>query len=227
MKKSFIFINILMCLAVMIGDFCYMKYGTILIKGIASGLFVLTGIINLIYCIKNKLSLKFPIFLVCALFIAMLGDIFLNIEFIVGGIIFAIGHVIFIVAYCMLHKFKWLDLIFMASVLIPSILIVLFLPSLNFSDISLKVLCICYAAIISVMVGKSLSNLFRQKSFLNLNILIGSILFFVSDLMLLLSKFAKVPNTGTVCLLTYYPALFLLAFSIFFFADEKLETNHN
>lgn len=221
MKKSFLLINVLLCIAVMIADFYYMTVGTIAIKSLASGLFVLTGLVNLVYCLINKTPKIFPIIIVVALIFAMLGDIFLEINFIFGAAIFAVGHIIFIVAYCFRQKFKWTDLIYIAGVMIPAILIILFLPSLKFDDIVLKILCLVYAIVISTMVGKALANFVRERNFLNFNLLLGAVLFFVSDLMLLLARFAQVPNAIVICLLTYYPALFLLGFALYHFADEK------
>ena len=79
----------------------------------------------------------------------------------------------------------------------------------------MQVVCCVYALIISLMVGKAIANFIKEKSKLNLIILIGSSLFFFSDFMLLFSVFS---NLGLVflalCLITYYPAEFILAYSI-------------
>ena len=71
------------------------------------------------------------------------------------------------------------------------------------------------------MVGKAVSNYIQDRSVQNLIILIGSILFFVSDFMLLLNLFStiKIRVFGQslfrlLCLTTYYPAEFMLAHSI-------------
>ena len=55
----------------------------------------------------------------------------------------------------------------------------------------------------------------KEKSTLNLIILIGSVLFFLSDFMLLFNVFSSVSAVfGILCLALYYPAEFLLAHSI-------------
>ena len=79
----------------------------------------------------------------------------------------------------------------------------------------MQILCCIYAFVISIMVGKAIANFIKEKSQLNLIILLGSILFFFSDFMLLFNVFADVGRIFSVlCLATYYPAEFLLAYSI-------------
>lgn len=50
-------------------------------------------------------------------------------------------------------------------------------------------------------------------------IVLGSILFYISDFMLLLNVFGDVPGTSYLCLITYYPAQFILAFSLFVYGN--------
>ena len=88
------------------------------------------------------------------LFFAMLGDILLEIEFIVGALLFAVGHVFFFVSYLMLTKFKWTDLIYIAVAIVVSLLII-FISRVNFGD--MQILVFAYAIIISGMLGKSIS----------------------------------------------------------------------
>ena len=146
---------------------------------------------------------------------ACLGDIFLEIQFIDGAILFAICHVFYFFSYCKILKFKWKDLIYSAIIFVPSLCIILFAPIFNFGGVILQILCCVYAFVISIMVGKSISNFIKEKSFLNIIILIGSALFFFSDYMLLFNVFADVSRLfGILCLITYYPAEFLLAYSI-------------
>ena len=67
------------------------------------------------------------------------------------------------------------------------------------------------------MLGKSIGNLIKNYSIKNLIISIGSLLFFVSDLMLVLNGFLGVGNWASyTCIALYYPALSLLALSMNF-----------
>ena len=92
----------------------------------------------------------------------------------------------------------------------------------------MKGVCCAYAFIISFMVGKAISNLLKEKNSTNKIIVIGSILFFISDLMLMLNKFGNIPGTSYLCLGTYYPGQFILAFSLFKYATiNRLNYNKN
>ncbi len=214
-KKISYILNIIFIILIMVGDICYITFGGTWLKGLTSALFVLLGTINLYFAILFKGNIKFCSWLLAGLFFAMLGDILLNIHFITGAIFFAVGHIFFFVSYCFLQKFKWQNLIYGLAIFIPSLLIITLVPIFDFNGILMEIICIVYALIISLMVGKSISNFVNKKSVLNILILIGSGLFFFSDLMLLLNVFGGLPKIiDILCLLTYYPAEILLAHSI-------------
>ena len=139
----------------------------------------------------------------------------INLIFELGAGLFALGHIFYFVAYCSLIKFKWKDLLYGICIFVPILALILFVPIFDFGGNFLKIVCITYAAIISCMVSKSISNYIQDKSLIHLIILIGSILFCVSDLMLLFDNFTSLPAImGILCLLTYYPAQIFLAYSI-------------
>lgn len=227
MKKGFIIFNLIMFVLTIALDIIYALNGGLLLKASASLCFVLLGIGNLIYCLKTNNNKKYAIWLVVALFIAMLGDIAINLNFIIGAVIFAIGHIFYFVAYCFLHKICWKDLICASCIFVVALLIILLSPQLNFDNIIMKMVCIIYALIISFMLGKALSNFITSCTTLNLVILIGSILFFFSDAMLLFDVFGNVPATGLLCLFTYYPGQFVLAHSIFTFVNTNKNTENS
>jgi len=217
MKKTFNILNILLIIAICVGDIFYMIYNdSLLIKSITSAGFVILGIINLIYTLKNKTEhKKFAIIMLIGLIFAMLGDIVLELHFILGAVLFAVGHVFYFVAYTTLIPFKWKDLIYGAIIFVPVTLFIMLAPFFDFGGLLMEIVCIIYAIIISCMVGKAISNYIQDKSLLHLIILIGSILFMFSDFMLLLNVFADLPRViGILCLASYYPAECILAYSI-------------
>ncbi len=224
-KDYFLMANLLLVLFIIIGDCLYMRYDQLWMKSVTSVLFVAMGVVNLVYLVLNKnKNYLFPAIMLTGLVFACLGDIILEVEFIVGAALFAIGHIFYFVAYCFLSKFKWTDLIYGVGILIPSVLFITLAPIFDFGGVLMEIVCVVYAIIISLMVGKAVANFVRERNWLNLLIMIGSILFFFSDLMLLLNVFAHLPYVGTLCLATYYPAEILLAFSIFL-KKERLEAN--
>lgn len=222
MKKQhyFLILNILLMAGIIALGTTYIIIGGLEFKGTASGCFFLMGVTNLVYCLINKTDKKFPIFQTIGLFFAMLGDIILNIEFIPGAILFAVAHVFYFIAYCHIVKFAWKDLIAGGCIFVVSLILLLTLP-LNFGGILMQIICIFYALIISLMVGKAVTNIIREKSILNIIILIGSVLFYISDFMLVLNVFGGIRIADYFCLGTYYPAQILLAFSLFYNACKN------
>lgn len=215
MKAVYITLSALLIVLIIIGDVCYIIYDKLWIKSITSAGFVLLGLLCLIQVILHKeRRLKFPIIMFVGLIFAMLGDIILNIQFITGAALFAIGHIFYFVSYCFILKLQWKDIIPGAVIFVCAILFITLAPIFDFS-VAMEVVCCIYAFIISFMVGKSISNIARKKNVRNILIVTGSCLFFFSDCMLLLNVFADLGKVVSVlCLATYYPAQIILALSI-------------
>jgi len=194
----------------------YILTDSLLVKSLTSFGFVLIGVIGLCCELKNKTSnKKFCIIMFLGLFFAMLGDIVLELEFIVGALLFAVGHVFFFVAYCTLRKFKLKELIPCALIFVPATLLILLLPIFDFGGVLMQVVCVIYAIIISFMTGKAIVNYVKIKNVFSLMIMVGSVLFLFSDLMLLFNVFSNVSKVfGYLCLGTYYPAECILATSL-------------
>lgn len=216
MTKTFKILNIALMLAIIIGDIFYITIGGLLIKSITSLLFVSLGFVNFIYAKKHNFKNKnFYTLMLTGLIFAMLGDILLEIEFIIGAILFAIGHVFYFASYSTLQSIKAKDFLISLCIIIPSILIITLVKIFDFGGLLMQLVCILYAIIISFMVGKSISNLTEKKSLLNILLAIGSCAFFFSDFMLLFDVFASVSKIfGVLCLASYYPAEIILAYSI-------------
>lgn len=223
MKRLFFILNLILAGGVVASDVCYILYGGLWLKSITSALFVLIGLVNLFFAIKAKTNyLKFSIVMTVGLVFAMAGDIVLNLHFIGGAALFAIGHIVFFFAYSFICKFSWIDLVAGGAIFVPSLIVLLVVPAFDFGSTMMQIVCIVYALIISLMVGKAAANFFKDKSVSNIIILLGSILFFFSDLMLVFDVFGNVgPIFGILCLATYYPAEILLGYSIFQKANEK------
>ncbi len=222
-KITAIVLNWILCAATIAFDVVFTFFEkTLLMKGIASAGFVLVGIVCFAWSLKIKAGVKFPLTMLCGLVFAMAGDIVLNIHFIAGAALFAVGHVLYVCSYMFLQKFKWTDLITGLCVFIPAVLFITLAPIFNFGGILMEIVCIVYALILSFMLGKAVSLFIRKQSALHALIAIGSILFFVSDFALLINMFA-VKNLATriVCLGTYYPAQLMLALSIFVYCTAK------
>lgn len=216
-KKFELFGNILFGLFILIATVIF-KQTTLpkaITKGIASVLFVLCGIYNLILVYTfHKLEKSWKaFFMVVGLFFAMLGDIVLIFNFILGAMLFAIGHIFFLVYFIMLQRFKWLDFIIFVVLITACLLVIYLYPYFEFNG--LKPIVIAYTCIIASMLSKAIGNYITSRNAGNLISLIGASLFSFSDLMLLFNVFGVANSIfDYLCIYTYYPAEFLLAITV-------------
>ena len=223
----YLILNTILFFCGLFSTVCYDQFGGLWLKGVTSGWFVLLGIVNIVFIRRSGMkSAGFPAMMMTGLSLCWIADIVLNITFIPGALIFAIGHVFYFIAYSRLIKFEKRDLIPSAIIFVCAASLVLFVPIFDFGIPLMQYIILGYALIISLMVGKAISNMRRKKTSLTKLIVFGSILFFFSDLMLLLCYFAGAPQiTDSLCLFTYYPGQYLLAHSIYRYASHKTGGN--
>lgn len=213
-EKNILRFNIVLGLLTVIGGLCYDTVSHNLItKAIASFGFALLGLVNMLYGSRRGFSHRsFALIMVIGLFTGMAADIVLEIDFMMGALIFALGHVFYIAAYSKLLPFKAGDMVPGLLIFVPVAALVLFLPIFDFGGTAMQIVCLVYAGIIGIMCGKAFSNLRKQPRPLTKLLALGSLLFLLSDLCLLFSNFAQVPGiVGSVCVNSYYPAQVILA----------------
>lgn len=206
--------NLIMACAVLAGDLLYLNFGGLWLKGLTSLGFVVQGGGNHLFG-RDRLQgsrKQFSALMVWGLFLCFVADIVINLDFMSGAVVFAVGHVCYLLAYCRLSPMESRDLKIGSAIFAVSALILLGLPMLDFGSGLMKLVCILYALVISLMVGKAVGSHLRLREPMTLLLAAGSVLFFLSDLMLLLDVFADAPRITTwLCLLFYYPAQCLLA----------------
>ena len=218
-KTTALFLNILIIAAIFVLNYFYQKNKfAFSLKCICSAAFALLGVINLFFALATaQENSEFFILMSAALVFAMLGDVFINKSFAMGAGFFALGHIGFAVAYSFLQGFSLFDVIIIGVIFSATAAFLLFAPCVAFGSKTNKWICLSYSFIISVMLGKATANLICQANAVNARISAGSFLFFFSDLMLVLNWFVRVGKwAGNACMGTYYPALCLLAFSMYF-----------
>ena len=138
--------------------------------------------------------------------------------------LFALGHVFYVGGYFALEKFKVLDLIIGLGLGLLTGGFVLLCPYLSFAAPVLKIACFAYALILSFMVGKTVSNFISKHNTINLLLMIGAILFLISDLCLLICWFwyVKVPRAfNYTCMAVYYPSNLIFAYTIYHYLKNK------
>ena len=191
---NFIF---LVCTLVATTIFMFAPLPKYVTKSTASAVFVICGLMNFILTKKYFVNVKFLIDNFC-----------------LGAILFAVGHIFYFVSFLFLQKFNYKDILIGLCIFGCVLLIIFLYPNFNFDG--MLILILVYALIITLMLGKSVSNCIFSYSFANLYILIGTFLFFFSDAMLLFYVFG--PHTlvfDILCVFTYYPGQFMLASSMF------------
>lgn len=217
MEKTFRNLNIILFIATCAMTVYYDYEGGLWLKGLTGFCFVLLGIVNLVYAIATKQKkLSYAIWMTLGLAVCLTGDIVLNIEFLPGVAIFAVGHVLYIIAFCQLHKIRATDLIAVGLLFMLALAIIKLVPFLDFGSSLVENLCIVYGLVISCMVGKAISNFIHCRTRTNALLLAGSILFYFSDVMLVLCRFGDGGQLAdTLCLFSYFPAQSLLACSVY------------
>ena len=216
-QKIVLVINFIVITAICMLNYVYQSNGfDFKLKLTCSALFSTLGLINLAYAIiTRKSNFKFYLIMFAGLVLAFLGDYFIGFDFVLGAGSFALGHICFVIAYCFIEKIGKLDFVFSAVLFVSAASFLLFAPFLSFDQELFRIVCLVYALIISTMLGKAIGNFVKNKNTVTLTLLVGSFLFFFSDLMLVLAWFiGGLKWANNACMGTYYPALCLLALSM-------------
>ena len=216
--KLMLAVNAVVISAILILNYFYQSNGfDFTLKCVCSGGFALLGIFNLIYALAHQQKdSPFYIGMALGLVLAMLGDVLIGYNFIVGAATFALGHICFAAAYCFMRRLSRADLVISGVFFLGALAFLLFCPLLTFDVPAFKAVCIVYALIISFMLGKALGNFIKDRNAVTAAIAAASALFFFSDLMLVFDWFIGLWSwTDHACMGTYYPALCLLALAMF------------
>ena len=152
---------------------------------------------------------------------AMGGDISINFNFMVGAAVFATGHVFYLITYCTIQKMMKKDWI-LTLILFLGISGFLFLtPIFDFGDLAMHIIIVVYCVIICSMTAKSITNALDIRTKSTILFACGSVMFFISDIMLVLNLFANTTHlTYVLCHSIYFPCQWILAHAIFHLAED-------
>lgn len=222
MKQCFRLLNLLLFAATAVLCVIYNAEGGLWLKGLTASGFLALGVVNLVFAILSRgVDLRYPIRLVLGLAVCLTADIVLNLSFIPGALIFALGHLLYFVAYCKLEPLRAADWLPIGCMFALSVAILKLVPILHFSTPLLEWICLGYGLVISCMVGKTAANFSRRRNAVNGLLLAGSLLFYFSDLMLVLCYFGNAPAiTDALCLFTYFPGQCVLAHSLYHYTAQ-------
>ncbi|MDW7652102.1 MAG: lysoplasmalogenase [Bacillota bacterium] len=177
--------------------------------------FVMVLIISLV--LRGPLSRRYTRLVLAALLFSLLGDVLLMLEglFLQGLLAFLVAQGFYVTAF-------WTDTRFYKGDLAAGAVILVLGGGIFFSlstylDASLFIPVAAYMLVISLMVWRAVGTLFRdvfepqQKRF----IVAGAVLFYLSDLVLAVNRFAlPVPWSSLIVMATYFAAQYLLASSV-------------
>lgn len=217
-EKIMMAYNLLWIAAILVLNYFYQSSGfDFTLKCICSGAFAALGAVNLVYAVRHRTgNLRFSVSMAVGMVFAFLGDVLIGYDFIVGAATFALGHVFFVIAYCFLQRMRYADLLISGVIFAGAAAFLLFSPLLTFEVPVFRAVCLVYALIISVMLGKAAGNAVRGRDVCNGILAAASALFFFSDLMLVFDWFiGRWDWTDHACMGTYYPALCLMGLAVF------------
>lgn len=187
------------------------------LKCACSAGFATLAVVNAVFAVALKRpNLRFYVAAVFGLLCAALGDVLIGFNFVWGAAAFGVGHLALIVAFSTARRFGRLDAVLSVAFLPFAAAFLNFFPGISFATPALKGVCVGYAAVISVMLGKATGNFAASQTLVNAAFASGALLFFFSDMMLALNAFVgRWPWCDAACLATYFPAVYLLAFSLY------------
>jgi uncharacterized membrane protein YhhN len=126
-----------------------------------------------------------------------------NSKFRIGLLLFLSAHIIYIAAFWFLGSFVLTDII---SAVILTVVALAFYRLIRRNLGAMKIPVIIYMAVICLMVNRALSTRVPL-------IIVGALLFFVSDMLLALNRFFKKWKYERISLAFYYGGQFLIALS--------------
>lgn len=221
MKKCIQHANAILLFCALICLICYDIFGGLWLKGMTSSWFVILGILNLLYARQQKSQhMKVVVLIVIGLVLGMCADVLLGVAFILGIVSFALGHVMYLIAFFMVEKPRRSDLAWIVPIAIVSVFVVIGTPFIHIEDPLLQKMLVGYAVIIACMLGKGISNVWVVKNRFRSLICLGCILFWFSDLMLAIDMFGTPSRlTWILCSYTYWPAQNILAHALFYLVE--------
>lgn len=193
------------------------------LKCACSAGFATLAVVNATFAFAlNRPNRRFYVAAVFGLLCAALGDVLIGFNFVWGAAAFGVGHLALIVAFSTARRFGRLDAVLSVAIFLFAAAFLNFFPGISFATPALKSVCVGYAAVISAMLGKAVGNFAASRTLVNALFAFGAFLFFFSDLMLALNVFVgRWAWTDAACLATYFPAVYLLAFSLYLTSQES------
>lgn len=227
-RKRWHLCNLALCACCVISLVIYDIQGGLWRKGVTSAWFLILGLMNLYHARRAGLEdRRYPRLIVWGLFFGMCADVLLGKWFYLGVAFFALGHIFYLIGYYVLEKPRREDLYFIVPIGTLSMYFVAGTPFIRVEDPVMETLLLGYALVISAMLGKAISNFLAERSTFRALALLGSAMFWFSDLVLAVDMFgASSRLTWVLCSYVYWPAQCVQAYSLFHYIRSQT-TNHD
>lgn len=188
------------------------------VKGLASLLFIATGITSYRRVKRNK---RYFALILSGLLFSFIGDVLLELSgivpdlFVIGVGSFAICHIMYSAGFCTLRRVTFRDILICLIIAAPLILLQI-LGGFNIGG--MKFVVMGYTVLISFMVSKavSLHHFYRGNERAVILTITGAVMFLISDILLLFWFFGPVKYEALEYLniLSYYLGQGALALSL-------------
>ena len=158
-KRVFHRINIVLFILAIACLIYYDGHRWLWLKGVTSACFVAIGVFNLIYAFKTRAERMLPMYLITlGLFFGMLADILLGINFILGILSFALGHILYLFSFCLISRPCRNDLIFIMPLSALSLFMVTATPLYRSATLFLSQCCLDMQFLLAVCLEKPLQT---------------------------------------------------------------------
>ena len=210
---------LLLMVAFIIAEFRERWMQGVILKGSASLCFVLFGFLGSQYCSDAR----FAGFVIAGLAVGAVADVLLNLRYVYehigrllfagGTLVFLVGHVLYAVAVWPRAMLPWL---FVALGVVATVFVMRWIFSQIEAEGPLKIIGVFYVGIVVVLNCLAFSAVFANIGPQSLVFLAGTLLFLLSDIVLILNTFGGNPQFGrrVVNLTLYYIGQILIALSL-------------
>jgi len=188
LKKGRLACMILLFLLMIIFAILHIHTPRLVFKISACLCFVIASLIN--SCVSEYKNKGFIRRLQTAIMVAFVGDIVISFHFILGTVVFAIGHIFYYGAYLKLKKSTLRDFVISFCLFLIAGYILLFASFIKI-DVPSRIIFLIYGAIISIMTGKAIGLYLSEKNKRTMVLAIGSVMFYLSDAITLTCTFSE------------------------------------
>jgi len=198
----------------MYANFAELFVLSFVLKFSTSFLFVLIAIFGYK---KHRKNAKFFYLILIGLIFSVLGDVFLaihnnDVTFILGLLSFSLAHILYSIGFCYVTRLSLRDIAMFIGIATPTVCFVVFKDGFDYG--TMLPFVISYIILISFMVAKAFSftKIWQKNKFQVTLIIVGAVLFYISDFILLYAFFYK----------QHFEILLYLNFLVYYFAQGFL-----